>query len=94
MFYFITFCINYAVILTQFILSMLSDKPSIYHYVNEDDVREIHSFDCLGFMLCTFDVSTETMPRVVSKFPICPDHVVAQWVRSMCGSVVCKGHTD
>ena len=45
-------------------------------------------------MLCTFDVSTETMPRVVGKFPIRPDHVVAQWVRSVCGSVVCKVHTD
>ena len=39
MFYFITFCINFAVILAQFILSIFSDKASIYRYIEEDDVR-------------------------------------------------------
>ena len=39
MFYFITFNVNFAVFLAQFILSVFSDKPSIYHYDEEDNVR-------------------------------------------------------
>ena len=45
-FYFITFCINFAVILVQFILSILSDKPSIYQYHDEDDVRIHYLIGC------------------------------------------------
>ena len=40
-FYFITFNVNFAVFLAQFVLSILSDKSSIYHYTEEDDVREL-----------------------------------------------------
>ena len=40
LFYFITFEINFAVILVQFIFSLLSDKRSVYQYIEEDDVRD------------------------------------------------------
>ena len=42
-FRFVTFVINFAVILPQFVLSMLLDKPSGYRYVGVDDndVREL-----------------------------------------------------
>ena len=39
-FYFITFCVNFAAFLVQFVLSILSEKPSIYHYVDENNVRD------------------------------------------------------
>ena len=39
LFYFVTFEINFAVFLVQFILSLFSDKRSIYQYIEEDDVR-------------------------------------------------------
>ena len=38
-FYFITFNVNFAVFLAQFVLSVFAEKPSIYHYIEEDDVR-------------------------------------------------------
>ena len=41
-FRFVTFTVNFAVFLAQFVLSMLSDKPSKFHYVEEDDVRVLH----------------------------------------------------
>ena len=40
-FRFVTFVISLAVILLQFVLSVLSDKPSARHYIRQDDVREI-----------------------------------------------------
>ena len=39
LFYFVTFEINFAVFLVQFVLSLLSDRQSIYQYIEEDDVR-------------------------------------------------------
>ena len=40
-FRFVTFTISLAVILPQFVLSVLSDKPSARHYIRHDDVREL-----------------------------------------------------
>jgi len=40
MFRFVTFSVNFAIFLAQFVLSMLSDKPSKFRYVEEDDVRK------------------------------------------------------
>ena len=39
LFYFVTFDINFAVFLVQFILSFFPDKHSVYQYIEEDDVR-------------------------------------------------------
>ena len=40
-FYFVTFCVNFAVFLVQFVLSVFPDKRSVYQYIDEDDVREV-----------------------------------------------------
>ena len=39
LFYFVTFDINFAVFLAQFILSVFPDKRSVYQYIEDDDVR-------------------------------------------------------
>ena len=39
LFYFVTFDINFAVFLVQFILNFFSDKRSVYQYIEDDDVR-------------------------------------------------------
>ena len=43
MFQFVTFVINFVVILSQFVLSILPDKPSARHYILVDNVRELMS---------------------------------------------------
>ena len=77
--HFVTFVINVAVILLQFILSVLSDKPSAGDYIRHDDVRE------LSFCECHEVCITEFLSGVIINLPISFDLVVAEWVWSkMC----------
>ena len=55
-FYFVTFCINFAVFLAQFILTFFPDKRSIYQYIEEDDVR--------GLPLSLYAIITELSYRI------------------------------
>ena len=57
-FYFVTFAINFAIFLIQFVLSAFSDKPSKYQFVEEDDVREI---PC-NVATCEHTVFIESLP--------------------------------
>ena len=87
-FRFVTFVTNIAVVLLQFVLSVLSDKPSAGDYVRHNDVRE------LPFCGCHKVFITEFMSGAIVNLPISFDLVVAEWVWTgvKCVTVYCFIH--
>ena len=65
MFRFVTFTVNFAIFLVQFVLSMLSDKPSRFRFLEEDDVRKLpHSV-----FICEFvNAQQNPSPELTASF--------------------------
>ena len=59
-FHFITFVINYAVFLVQFVLSVFSEKRSKDQFIVEDDVS--------GTTLLSFDINYNSCRILVQSF--------------------------
>ena len=74
MFHFITFNIRFAAFIVQFILSIFSDKSSMYQHIEEDDVRR---WLYLQHWYRVY-VSAESLSRVFCKFSIWFVLVVAE----------------
>ena len=51
-FHFVIFIITFAVILPQFVLSMLLDRPSADRYIKDDDVRELPFYTAKHVHVC------------------------------------------
>ena len=63
MFHFVTFVVNCVVILSEFVLSVPSDKPSTYRHIGDNNVQDV-----LNILCYIFDILQNPSPELSSSF--------------------------